>query len=210
MTIIITTPDPSTLTGPTIRTAISERPYKCPFTILVDSAEQHPFTFTGIRADSSRNYRPIQVATLAANLGRHPNSLGDYSIQGFEGRIGLERKSLDDAVGTFLGWERNTEGGATRRERFIQELANLNSIECGAVIVEADFSQVWRAATETLKKPAEVNQQSLRNQIRAWQQDFPSVQWLFCGGRQDAEEEAFRWCWRFWEKRKREINKGGK
>ncbi len=201
--ITIETATPADLAAPSIRTAVSEKPLACPFTILIDSAEQHPLSFTGLRADSARKYRPLIVSTRTVCLGRHPNSLGDYSIQGFEGRFGLERKSLDDAVSTFLGWGKPGDE-TNRRERFIQELRNLNAIECGAVIVEADFSQVWRAARETLKKPAELNQQGLRNQIRAWQQDFPFVQWLFCGGRRDAEEEAFAWMWRFWEKRKNE------
>ena len=39
------------------------------------------------------------------SLGRYPHSLGDYSIDGFEGRVHVERKSLQDVQATVLGWD---------------------------------------------------------------------------------------------------------
>ena len=95
-------PDSSTLTSPladaVVRTPISATPIYAPFTILIDSAEQQPFTFTGLRADSSKKYAPLIVRTEVTSLGRYPNSLGDYCIAGYERRCHLERKSLSDGT----------------------------------------------------------------------------------------------------------------
>lgn len=183
---------------PALKTPVSEKPYRVPFTVIIDTAEQQPFSFAGLRGDSSKQYRPLVIEIARDNLGRHPNSLGDYCIAEFRGRCHLERKSIDDALGTFMGW-------GERLDRFQSELANLNAIDCGAVIVECDFSDLWKAAPETPNRRKEVNEQSVRNQVRAWQQQYPRVQWLFCGGRREAEEEAFRWMWRFYERHKGEL-----
>ena len=189
------------IAGPVVRTPTSDAPIYAPFTILIDSAEQQPFTFTGLRADAAKNYAPLIVRTETASLGRYPNSLGDYTIQGYEGRCHIERKSLGDAVSTFLGFG----DGGQQRTRFTSELANLAAIECGAVVVEANFSAVWHAAPRTPNRTLEQNQASIRWQVRAWQQQFPAVQWLWCDGRREAEEEAYWWFRRWWEaERKRE------
>lgn len=188
-----------------VLTPISETPRYSPFTILVDSAEQQPFTFTGLRCDSSKKYAPLIVRTESANLGRYPNSLGDYSIQGHERRIHLERKSLSDAVSTFLGFGDRGE----QRTRFTSELANLAAIECGAVVVEANFCDVWKAAPRTPNRTVEQNQASIRWQVRAWQQQFPRVQWLWCDGRREAEEECWWWFNRWWE-RERKVERAAK
>ena len=58
----------------------------CPFVVLIDSAEQQPFPFTGIHADAASDNRPLVIRTKWQCLGRHPKSLGDYSIDGFQGR----------------------------------------------------------------------------------------------------------------------------
>lgn len=198
-------PDSSTLTSPladaVVRTPISATPIYAPFTILIDSAEQQPFTFTGLRADSSKKYAPLIVRTESANLGRYPNSLGDYTIkEGGQNRIHIERKSLSDAVSTFLGFG----DGGQQRTRFTSELANLAAIECGAVVVEANFCQVWQAAPRTPNRTVEQNQASIRWQVRGWQQQFPRVQWLWCDGRREAEEEVWWWFSRWWEREKKE------
>lgn len=196
--------DSSALTSPLadaiVHTPTSATPIYAPFTILIDSAEQQPFTFTGLRADSSKKYAPLIVRTESANLGRYPNSLGDYTIAGYERRCHLERKSLSDAVSTFLGFGDRGE----QRTRFTAELANLAAIECGAVVVEANFAEVWKAAPRTPNRTVEQNQASIRWQVRAWQQQFPRVQWLWCDGRREAEEECWWWFNRWWEREKKQ------
>ena len=60
----------------------------------------------------------MEVATLEA---------GDYSVAGFERRVAVERKELQDLVGC-LGAD---------RQRFERELARLRGYDCAAVVVES-------------------------------------------------------------------------
>jgi len=167
-----------------------------PFTILIDTAEQQPFSFTGLRGDAQRDGRPWIVQTRWESLGRHPDSLGDYSLDGFKGRCHVERKSLEDCQGTILGF-----GG--RRERFEQELRNLSRVEAAMVVVEATFLEVVQRAPETPNKTARQNAKTLNRSILAYLQDY-RVPWLFCSGRRHAEVATFRFLERFWRKRAKE------
>lgn len=84
--------------------------------IIVDSREQRPWEF------------PEWVKTRVRAL-----PFGDYALEG-DGRFAIERKSLDDFVGTvFSGWE-----------RFKRELERMAAAGCVAriIIVEADFCQL--------------------------------------------------------------------
>lgn len=89
------------------------------FHILIDSAEQHPFSFSGLRSDANEGYTQLRVLTSIECLGRHPDSLGDYSLAGGIGRCHIERKSMGDCQSTILGFN---DG---HRDRFEQELRNL-------------------------------------------------------------------------------------
>jgi hypothetical protein len=164
-----------------------------PFKIIIDTAEQFPFDFKGLKADSEFDYRPLIVETQYECLGRAPLSLGDYSILGGKGRCHVERKSLDDAHGTILGF---ADG---RRERFESELANLSEIECGLVIVECSFADLIRYAPDRGKKSAKENAKILARSVMAFQMDY-KVQWMFAESRQMAQQYVYRWFWRFWEK----------
>lgn len=181
----------------------SREPLLNPFTIVIDSAEQHPFTFAGIHADSDRKNRLLRFVPglniIRQCLGRHPDSLGDYSIEGFVGRVHVERKSMEDAHGTLLGWP-DTDG-KSRRERFEQELANLANCECAAVVVECSFGQLVAQAPEydAGRKTKACNQKILERSVIAYQQDY-QVPWLFCDDRRAAELVTFFFLDRFWMK----------
>ena len=84
--------------------------------VAVDTREQTPWVF------------PADVTTELATLRS-----GDYSVRGFESRIAIERKSLDDLVGSI------TSG----RERFVRELTRLASFDFRCVIVEANIDDIW-------------------------------------------------------------------
>jgi len=163
-----------------------------PFTVLIDTMEQLPFTFQGLRTDSSQGCRPLVVETVWRHLG---SSMGDYSIDGLEGRCHVERKGAGDAQSTILGW-------GDRRERFQRELAVLSEMECSAVVVECTFGDLIRTVGFRGKKTAEQNQKILFRQVLAWQQDY-AVPWLFCDGRRLAEIATFRILERFWRKAKK-------
>lgn len=81
-----------------------------PFTIVIDTREQLPFAFDGLAT---------KRGTLKA---------GDYSIEGMETRVAVERKSYSDIWGSM-------SLGRARFERCVKRLAELDRaaivIECG-------------------------------------------------------------------------------
>ena len=85
-----------------------------PFTVVVDTREQAPFEFKGI----------LQVR------GTLPT--GDYSIQGYENQIAVERKSKTDAWGCCI------EG----RERFVKCLERLSQLDRAAVVIECSLAEL--------------------------------------------------------------------
>lgn len=165
----------------------------CPFTILVDSNEQEPFSFVGLRADADQKNAPLVVRTLWRSLGRHPYQFGDYSIDGYVGRVHVERKSIDDCQQTILDFR----GG---RERFEQELANLARIEASIVVVEGSLDAVLAKKNDRRTREHRQVQKQLFRSILAFQQDF-KVPWVFAGSRRMAEIATFRFLERFWNKR---------
>jgi|GEM_PF-887864 hypothetical protein len=170
-----------------------------PFTIIIDTAEQFPFTFQGFRTDGAADKsRPLIIPTEFRALGRFPFSLGDYAPDCGIGRCHVERKSMQDAHGTFLGWARKGED-VGRRDRFEQELERLSEIEAGLVVVECSFADLVRLAPEYGYRSAAANAKTLFRSVLAWQQDY-AVAWQFCDGRRLAEQFVFRWLSRWHEK----------
>jgi ERCC4-type nuclease len=165
----------------------------CPFTIYIDTAEQHPFDFIGLKADSAQEYDTYRVSIEKRCLGRHPNSLGDYSLAGGLGRCHIERKSMADLQTTLLGFE---DG---HRERFRCELKNLSEIEAPLLIVECSKEDFLRQAPQWGKKTAQENAKILYRSIISIEQDF-RVQLEWSGSRKMAQQDTFRWMYRFWEK----------
>ena len=163
------------------------------FTIYVDSAEQHPFTFQNIRADCDKKYVRTVPDIEHRCLGRHPTSLGDYSLAGGLGRCHIERKSMEDCQSTILGFN---DG---HRERFECELHNLSQVECSMVLVECSLSDLLKHSPQYGKKTAQQNAKTLFRSILAYQQDY-RVPWLFCDGRGLAEQSAYWFLHRWWEK----------
>lgn len=85
------------------------------FTIVIDSREQQPYSFSC----------PTERRRLDA---------GDYSVAGCESQIAVERKSLTDFVQTVIH-----EG-----ERFRAELEKLAACTLACIVVEADLDGVLR------------------------------------------------------------------
>ena len=155
-------------------------PLICPFAVLVDSREQLPYSFAGLRADACDHYRPLVVELRGATL-----SEGDYSVEGLQGRVAVERKSAADLFGTI----------GQGRERFIRELERLNGLDVAAVVVEAEWSEIFTRPPEHSQLPPKV---VLRSCL-TWQQRFPHVHWVFCPGRAFAERVTFRILERAWK-----------
>jgi DNA excision repair protein ERCC-4 len=83
--------------------------------IVIDTREQKPFTFSG------------EVETRRGTL-----AVGDYSLRGLEDEVAIERKSLNDLLGSITGG----------RERFIKELRQLRAFRFAAIVVEAGWDDV--------------------------------------------------------------------
>lgn len=148
--------------------------YRPPFRIVIDTREQAPFRFTGIKATRSQGGATVVVDLLT---DRHLDT-GDYSVAGMEARVAVERKSLPDLFGS-LGHE---------RERFEREIQRLNAMEFGAVVVEADF----RAIRETPPDRTQMSPDSVEGSILAWSVRYPRVHWFPCSDRRHAEWMTFR------------------
>jgi len=164
------------------RTRRAAGPLLCPFTIVVDTREQKPYTFSAITADAAQGRRPVQVPTHGAAL-----LAGDYSIQGMEQVIAVERKSKADLFST-LG-----QG----RQRFARELDLLQCMWFAAVVVEAEWSEVVsRPPAYSSLKPVTISRS-----VMAWQVRKPVVHWWFVPGREAAEQVTYRLLERFWKER---------
>lgn len=151
----------------------------CPFTIVVDTREQRPYTFAAVVSDARHAYRPWDVPLHGATLGQ-----GDYSIQGKETEIAIERKSKADLFST-LG-----QG----RARFGRELERLCGLEAAYVVVEAE----WREVIGEPPPYSRLNPRTVHASIVAWQHRYRGIHWWFCPGRDFAERTTFRLLERFW------------
>jgi len=141
-----------------------------PINIIIDTREQTPYTFANIQP------RPrTQFATLRT---------GDYSLDGLQTEITIERKSLQDAFNTF---------GRGRR-RFERELHRMKTFTFAAVILEADWTTVLRYPPTHSK----LNPKIIYASVIAWQQRFNVHFWL-CPNRAFAEKTTYRLLERFWK-----------
>lgn len=141
-----------------------------PFKILVDTNESAPWRFEG---HFNKQGKAIVYETIPKALW--PDGLADYTIQGHEYGVQIERKSLADLYST-LG---------SRRDRFEREVDRLNRrVHISAVVVEAPLSEV-RAWKGHGPAPA-----SVEGTMRAWSIRYPSVHWHLSASRHDAELKA--------------------
>lgn len=99
--------------------------------IVVDTREKTPWTF------EAQSF----VTTTRAKL-----DAGDYSLAGFEHRVAVERKSLDDWVNTVL----------RDRARFYRELERLRAYELRWVVIEATVEDIYRNRSRSSVSPASV------------------------------------------------------
>lgn len=156
------------------------------FTVLVDSREQAPFTFTGFRGIITRQRNkqteklnlPLLIPTRVVGL-----TTGDYSIEGQQYRIAVERKSLVDFFGCC----------GTDRERFEDQLRRLNDLEIAEVVIEGD----WPAILGSPPPHSRMSPKAVYRSVIAWKQRFRGVHWNLCPTRWFAERTTFRILERF-------------
>ena len=109
--------------------------------IIIDSREQAPFIFANYEV------KPEVVAL----------PVGDYSLPGFQDRVSIERKSLEDLIACLMG---------DNRDRFERELAKTRHFDLFAVVVEAPLSAVSRGQYRSEMKVQAVLQSILTFQVR--------------------------------------------
>jgi ERCC4-type nuclease len=174
---------------------ISDKPIFCPFTVVIDTREQAPWAFRGFRGDARQKFRPLVIQTVRAGLRS-----GDYSIQGCEHRISVERKSLADAFSTFT----------QERDRFERELLRLSDMDFAAVVIEGGWQDLIDGPSKPDKSElhSEVIGKTVYRSILAWSQRFPRIHWFPMPSRSQAEDTAFRLLERWWLDEEYKIKKG--
>ncbi len=180
----------------------SDEPVVTPFTVLRDTREQAAWSFRGLRADASEGGGPLIVRTNWRNLGE---GMGDYTLIEAEHEdkaicwhISIERKSVADLIGTIL----------SGRARFKRELANLNRMDSGHVVVEGDWTAILNYVSpgwvQKGLSPAKIlrNRQTIYWSITSWMMPdrFPRVHWHFAPGRNDAQAITFRLLKLWWSR----------
>lgn len=119
--------------------------------IIIDSREQEPYSFRF----------PVLRKKLDA---------GDYSVEGFEKCVAVERKSLTDFVHTIV----------RGRKRFYKELVKLRLYDSACVVVEGSLRSILEG-----KYHSDVHPNALIGSIMSIMQDF-TVPVYFCHDRPTA------------------------
>ena len=136
-----------------------------PFTIIVDSREQKPYRF-----------ERMAVAALPT---------GDYSIQGLEAEVAIERKSREDAYAS-LG---------SGRARFERELVRLSRLKYAAIVVESTLPGFLEPPPFT-----KMNPKAAVNSLIAWSVKY-RVCVFFAGDRIHAQALTRRLLEKYWKYR---------
>ena len=147
------------------------------FTIIQDTREQTPYTFSCIDPPPR-----IEVATL---------SVGDYSIRGYEKLFTVERKTLQDAFNTF----------GKGRQRWQRELERMISLQYAAVIIEAD----WHTIVKCPPTRSKLNPKSVVSSIAAWSMRFTNVHFWTVPNRDFGERYTYKLLERFFKDKKHEL-----
>ncbi|WKZ17749.1 MAG: ERCC4 domain-containing protein [Candidatus Jettenia sp. CY-1] len=101
---------------------------KSDMTIVRDTREQLPLTFPEAK---------VKIATL---------STGDYSLEHFEDKVTIERKSLPDLLGS-LGND---------RDRFMREIQRMQAFEYAGLVIEASMQVLYKGNWRSDIKPQSV------------------------------------------------------
>lgn len=172
--------------------AITTRTVRFPPRIIIDTAEQLPFDFSGIQADEELGGGMMQVTTHRQHI-----KTGDYSLEGFEDRCCVERKSHMDAFGSIVG-----EG----RRRFKDKLDRMSEMEFAAVVLEFD----WDQALNQPLKYSSVEPKTFYRTLISWTARWPKVHWWAMPGRRYAAITTFRLLEAWWKRPEKLGGAGGK
>lgn len=96
--------------------------------VIADTRERQPYSFD-----------PERVTTVRRALRS-----GDYSLDGFEERVAVERKTLDDFAQSLI----------RARERFLAEMRRLESFEAACVVVEGNLRDLLEGKASSHAHPS--------------------------------------------------------
>ena len=159
-----------------------------PFTVVVDTREQHPFHFASIPVDRKQLKKKlddgVSPGVVVVKMTRQGLATGDYSIEGMEDRFAIERKSKADLFHCM----------GSDRDRFEEQFRRLNSLERAAIVVEADWPSVFMGCPECELRPKVVHRTAI-----SWQVKYPNVHWWMCQTRAFAELTTYRILEKWWQ-----------
>ena len=124
-------------------------------TVVVDSREQEPYIFDSEGVRATRRTLPA----------------GDYSLDGWEEAVAVERKTLEDLVSTLI----------RSRKRFHKELERLAGYSSACVVVEANLGDIL-----TRSYPSGAHPNAVLGSVVSIVVDF-RIPVFFCSDRQGAQ-----------------------
>jgi ERCC4-type nuclease len=157
----------------------------CPFTVVIDTLEQQPYRFNGLKTNKDEGENEIYVPLVYESL-----VWGDYSILKLEKELTIERKSKADFLGS-----------VARRSNFEERLTGMQGYKFSAVVVESEWSEIFKD-----RGYSHINLKSLYRTWLAWTVRLGSTRWYFLPGRDVGERTVYRLMERYWLDRVKREN----
>lgn len=137
------------------------------FTIVTDTREQTPWTF------------PEGQHVITSKL-----DAGDYSVEGYENAVAIERKTLNDYCNTVIG----------QKKRFDRELDKLQAYRYPLIVVEANVSDIVEQRYTCKSHPMSILGRTIAIMT------YRGIPVVFWGNRQTAQWLAEKWLRKVWER----------
>ena len=149
------------------------------FTIIIDTREQRPYTF--------QNIKPEPPEMIIQGL-----TTGDYSVAGLEDRICVERKSINDFLGSV----------GCNRKRFEKEFQRMANMQYAALVLEFDFKTLF------LNPPArsKMNIKAAFRTVKSWSIKYGVCIWPMFN-RKSAEKVTYLILEKFYKEYKNNLDK---
>ncbi len=150
------------------------------FVIVVDSQEtKYPYLFSGELI--------IRKVLMVDGI-----RTGDYSIQGFERKVTVERKTTSDLYSSL----------SQRRDKFMEEMERIQHFECKALLIEATYDQVINAPrTSYVRKFSKLQKPHLRGALTKIMAEY-NIPVIFAGSRRNGEEWTHKVLRTYFEKKR--------
>jgi ERCC4-type nuclease len=134
--------------------------------IIVDTRETLPYEFKGSRFQTK--LRKLDT--------------GDYSLEGHEDRVGVERKTKPDAYGVC----------GQSRVRFVSCLERLARMDRGVIVIESSLAEFAIPLPYETKDGRKVTGAQAVGSFISWSCQY-RIPVFWCGSREAAERVTIRW-----------------